>query len=265
MQKPARSSRLLSAALFISFCTVAPPRGVPQEPSVLLNTEVLAGDAAYRQFDNNTALAAYQRAFAIDSSNYAVLWKIARAYADVGFMASDPVQTRYYRAAERGARRCVALHPDSAESHFVLALALGRVALKVGGKTKIALSKEIKAQADSTLALNPCHGGALHIIGRWHYELANLSWILKSFAKVLYGGLPPSGGNEEAKRWFEKALACDPRSPRHYLWLAKAQLELGEDELARSNLEKCLRVPPEFWDDDLNQREAQKLLKKFKG
>jgi tetratricopeptide (TPR) repeat protein len=160
--------------------------------------------------------------------------------------------------------RWLNLHPDSAESHFVLAMALGRVALQVGGKKKIELSKEIKSEAERTLALDSCHAGAMHILGRWHYELGNLSWVLKSFAKILYGGVPPSGGNEEARQWFEKAIGCDPRPPLHHLWRAKALLELKHDDLARENLEQCLRLAEVYWDDDQNKREAEKLLMKIK-
>jgi tetratricopeptide (TPR) repeat protein len=199
----------------------------------------------------------------VDSTNYPALWKATRAHADVGFAGKGKEQEQNYRTAEKLARRCVALHPDSAESHFVLAMAVGRVALKVGGKKKIELSKEIKAEAERTLALDPCHDGAMHVIARWHYELGNLSWVLKSFAKVLYGGVPPSGGNEEARRWLEKAIACDPRSPLHHLWLGKTLLELKETDLARKSLEECLRLPPVYWDDEANKREAERLLQKI--
>jgi tetratricopeptide (TPR) repeat protein len=88
--------------------------------------------------------------------------------------------------------------------------------------------------------------------------------VLKSFAKVLYGGVPPSGGNEEARQWFEKALECDPRSPLHHLWRAKTLLELKENDLARESLEECLRLPAVYWDDDINKREAERLLEKLK-
>lgn len=242
---------------------LAQPVGIPRDSSASLTAALQAGDEAYQRFDNVTALAGYYRALALDSSNYQALWKATRAHVDVGHAARGKEQEQNYRTAEKLARRCLALHPDSAESHFVLAMALGRVALKVGGKKKIELSKEIKVEAERTLALDPCHDGAMHILGRWHYELTNLSWVLKSFAKILYGGVPRSGGNEEARQWFEKAIACDPRTPLHRLWLAKTLIELHQDDLARETLEQCLSLSAVYWDDDLNKREAEKMLKKL--
>lgn len=223
-----------------------------------------AGDRAFTQFDNHGALEVYRKLVALDSSNYEGLWKLARAHVDVGYGAKGEEQERHYSAALRLARRCVALYPDSVQSHFFLAVALGRMALKVGGKKKIKLSKEIKAEAERTLALDPRHDGAMHVLGRWHYELGNLNWALRAFAKVLYGGVPP-GGNEEAKIWFEKALALEPNSPSHHLRLGETLIKLEQYEAARGHLQVCIALPSLLWDDGMNKERARHLLKEIAG
>ncbi len=228
-------------------------------------TELLqTGDRAFAQFDNQSALAAYSKVVALDSSNYQSLWKLVRAHVDVGYGAKGKEQERHYFTAANLARRCVTLYPDSVESHFYLAVALGRMALKVGGKQKIALSKEIKAQAERTLALAPQHDGAMHVLGRWNYELGNLNWMLRAFAKVLYGGVPP-GGNEAAKAWFEKALAVEPNSPSHHLWLGETLIQLKQYEQAREHLQVCVSLPSLLWDDAMNKKQAERLLRKMEG
>lgn len=236
----------------------------PGQSSAALVQFLHAGDRSFVRFDNYGALEAYGKAVALDSSNYEGLWKLARAYVDVGYGAKGEEQERRYSAALRLARRCAALYPDSVESHFFLAVALGRMALKVGGKRKIALSKEIKAEAERTLALDPRHDGAMHVLGRWYYELGNLNWALRAFAKVLYGGVPP-GGNDEAKTWFEKALAVAPNSPAHHLRLGETLIKLEQYETAREHLQACIALPDLLWDDDLNKQRAQRLLKEIAG
>ena len=222
------------------------------------------GDRAFTQFDNQSALEAYGKVVALDSAHYQGLWKLVRAYVDVGYGAKGEQQEHYYFTAARLARRGVALHPDSSESHFFLAVALGRTALKVGGKKKIALSKEIKTEAERTLALDPKHDGAMHVLGRWNYELANLNWMLRAFAKVLYGGVPP-GGNEEAQAWFEKALAVEPNSPSHHLWLGETLIQLNRYEEARAHLQACVRLPDLLWDDGINKKQAERTLREIAG
>ncbi len=261
------SSRLLTSLLWVGIAVNAeearPAKSGEPENAVL--TALEAGDSAFALFNNTAALAAYRQALALDSTNYHVLRKTAVAYVLVGIPSKDPVQEQYYRLAEKLGRRCVTLYPDSATSHFVLAMALGRVALKVGGKKKVALAREIKAEAEAALALAPCHDGAMHVLGRWNYELGHLNWVMRSFAKIAYGGLPPSGGNEAARSWFEKACACDPRVPVHHFWLAKTLIDLKEYARAREHLQQCLSLQNVHWDDALHKQNAKKLLAEIKN
>jgi len=224
-----------------------------------------AGDAAFKAFDNDAAREAYGRAVTVDSSNYEALWKLARAHIDVGKAAKGAEQKQNYFTGEKMARRCVALHPDSAEGHFFLAVAVGRVALMVGGKKKIALSKEVKAEAEKALEINPKHDGAMHAIGRWNYELANLSWVLKTAAKIIYGGVPTGASNEEAKTWFEKAITVAPETPVHHLWIGETLTELEDYANARKHLETCISLNDVFWDDPMNKAQAGERLEDIKN
>jgi tetratricopeptide (TPR) repeat protein len=233
------------------------------DPSIV--TALRAGDAAFSAFDNMAAREAFGRAVAMDSSHYEALWKLARAYVDVGQAAKDDEQKQNYFTGEKIARRCVALHADSAEGHFFLAVAVGRVALMVGGKKKIALSKEVKAEAEKALAINPRHDGAMHTLGRWNYELANLSWLLKAAAKVIYGGVPSGASNEQAKAWFEKAIAISPSKPVHHLWLGETLIELDDYTNARKHLETCVGLKDFSWDDFRNKAQAKERLEDIEG
>lgn len=222
------------------------------------------GDRAFAQFDNQAAWEAYSKVVALDSANYQGLWKLVRAYVDVGYHAKGEQQERYYFTAARLARHCATLYPDSVESHFFLAVALGRMALQVGGKKKVELSKDIKVEAERTLALDPRHDGAMHVLGRWNYELGNLNWVLRAFAKVLYGGVPP-GGNAAAHEWFEKALAIAPDSPSHHLWLGETLIQLKQYGQARAHLQACVSLPNLLWDDAINKKQAERSLKEIAG
>jgi tetratricopeptide (TPR) repeat protein len=224
-----------------------------------------AGDAAFHAFDNVLARTHYARASAIDSTNYDALWKLSRAYTDCAAAAPKDGQGRLSAASERLARRCVALYPDSAQAHFILTLALGRAANLAGGKRRIALSKEIKLQADSTLALNPRHVGALHVLGRWNYGIASLSWLERSFAKIIYGGVPPGASMQKARSYFEKAIELDPKTPINHYWLGQTLIKLKDYAAARSELERCVALDDVLWDDKITKGKAQKALDGIKG
>ena len=218
------------------------------------------GDASYENFDNNGALEAYKRATMADSNNCEAWWKLARAYVDVGEQADKAQRRQLYGLGEKAARKAVALCPNEAEAHFQLAVAVGRVALDVGGKTKVELSKEVKAEGEKALSLNPDHDGALHLLGRWHREVANLSGVLKTFAKILYGGLPPAS-NEEAIAYFKKAIALKPEHINHHLELARTYKMVGNWAAAKEHYDKVLALPVSDADDPTYKQEAKEELR----
>ncbi len=222
-----------------------------------------AGDAAYKKFDNRTALTHYRRAVELDSSNYEALWKLARAYVDVGMALPKKEQPQHYALGERMARRGAALYPDSANGHFILAVALGRVALYEGGKRKIQISKEVKAAAERALRADPKHDGALHVLGRWNYELADLNFVERTVAKIVFGGLPTGASYTQAAQYFEQAITASAGQPVHHYELARTLLKLGRQKEARQHLEKCIALPNVFWDDAQHKLAAQKLLEKL--
>lgn len=221
------------------------------------------GDAAYKKFDNRTALVNYSRASEIDSLNYEVLWKLARAYVDVGMALPSKEQPQYYTLGEKLARRCARLYPDSANGYFFLAVALGRVALYEGGKRKIQIAKEVKAAAERALQADPKHDGALHVLGRWNYELADLNFIERTVAKIVFGGLPTGASYEQAEKYFTQAVTLSPEKPTHHFELARTLLKLGRNADARQHLEQCITLPEVFWDDAQHKLAARKLLEQL--
>ena len=134
-----------------------------------------------------------------------------------------------------------------------------------GGKTKIELSKELKAEADKAIELDPTHDGAYHIIGRWHREIANLSWVLKAAAKIVYGGVPKGASNENAIANFEKAIKLRPDKTIHHLELGKTYKEMKKWKEARQALQKVLDLPIIDVGDEARKKEAKELLEEIKN
>lgn len=263
MQCPTHLGRwlfLIGATIFITAITYTAAAAI-NDPKCALT--IREGDIAYKTFDNASALASYRRAVEFDSANYEALWKLARAHIDVGTSLAKNEQLQYYVFSEKLARRCVTLYPDSAEGHFFLAVALGRVALHQGGKRKIQIAKEVKAEAERALQCNPAHDGAMHVLGRWNYELAELNFIERAVAKIVFGGLPTGASYEQAAQFFEQASTHRPNAPVHHLEYGRTLLKLDHVAEARKQLERCLELPDFFWDDARHKRAARKLLDKL--
>lgn len=222
---------------------------------------LVQGDAAYARFDNATALKFYQAAYQADTTNCTAAWKLSRAHIDLGEMASKELQRTNYYAGEKFARKALALCPDDDMTHLTLAIAVGRVALMEGGKKKVELSKEVKTEAETTIKINPKNDIAYHVLGRWNREVANLSGILKAFAKILYGGLPPAS-HAKAVELFSKAIELKPDYCNHHLELGITYQDMDKYELAKQAFEKALACPKLTFNDDAHKKEAKERLDK---
>lgn len=237
---------------------------LPNAREVMLAAAIRDGDAAFEAFDNETARLCYQRAFDVDSTDFHVLWRLARANIHRGMVVPEDERLRWFTSGEGLARRCVELCPDSSEAHFLLAVAIGQMTKVVGGKRRIELSKEVQHEAEASLSLEPTNYGAMHVLGRWNYEVAGIGWFTKVAAKVVYGGAP-RGSYQQAKEWFERAIAIRPDLPLNHLWLGETLIKLDDYNRAREELQTCLDLDDVLWDDHLTKARAQKKLHEIEG
>jgi len=224
------------------------------------------GDAAFARFDNEAALAHYRLAVAAEPADAGARWRLARAHADVGeaTRATDRGGAReHFRLGLAAARRAVELDPACANAHFFVAVCVGRLALVEGAGTRVRLSREVKEEAEKTLALDPGHDGACHVLGRWNREIATLGWLQRAVASVVYGGVPQGASLENAGALLEKAIALDPTRPVHHLEYDRILLEQGRFDRARLELRTCLDLPRVQWDDPAHKAEAAELLEQI--
>ncbi|MCJ7813366.1 hypothetical protein MUP95_08645 [bacterium] len=246
-------------------CFIAVPLLAQISVAVSVAKYMAKGEALAAQYNHSGAATAYIAVVRFDPNNYEAAWKAGDQLTEYADRLPDKEKSQkeaYFQQSRSWCEQAIAINPQGWEGHFRLAVALGRLALFKGGKEKINLSKMIKAEADTALALNPQGDLVHHLLGRWHQNLANLSGVLKFFAKVLYGGVPP-GSNEEAVAHFKKAIEIDPNHIEHYLELARTYQFMDQEELMREPLETVLSLPSIDEDDPKFKEEAAEMLKKL--
>jgi tetratricopeptide (TPR) repeat protein len=160
----------------------------------------------------------------------------------------------YYNGAKIYAETALKLAPANSEANCVMAIAMGRVALSKSGKEKIAAAKEIKRYAELAIQYNPNNFKAWHVLGKWHYEVSNLSGIESGV---------PSASLKESIQAYEKARTLDPAFVLNYLELAKAYKRKDEKDKAIELLKALLPLTNKTEDDALVKQEAKDLLKKW--
>lgn len=186
--------------------------------------------------------------------------KIAKQYSDLIFESKDSAeQKRFAEACLTYSRRAVAANTNNARAHLSVAVGLAKNFPYLDNQTRVDYSREIKARTEKAIELNPQEDVAYHMLGRWHFEVANMNPFVKGLAKLLYGSLP-KGTYELAAANFQKAAELAPGRIIHRHELARVWLKQRKRDEAIKELRLCLTLTPMDRDDREAQQSARRQL-----
>ena len=195
--------------------------------------------------------------------NYYALWKCSELCSRIGNrQKTKELKIDYFKAARIYAETAVKINPNAADGYYALSVAMGRKAMIESGNERIKAVKEIKSNADKAIKVNPNHGRAWHVLGKWHYEVSNLNGLEKAALKLIYGGLPKAS-LKESIRCYEKAKQLEPVFALNNLELAKAYYRNDQDLKAIELLRQLPNLPAKTEDDNRIKEEGKQLLRKI--
>jgi tetratricopeptide (TPR) repeat protein len=228
-----------------------------QEPAVLLKEA-----ANYeRQIKETEALEKYKQVLSVDPNNLKALVKAAELHAAIGGRLTDKSNKKlYFETAAAYAKKAFDLDPSNADANYVMGMAAGKMTdVESENKKIVAFVKDAKLYNEKAISINPKHVKATYSIGKWHYEMVNLSGVKKIAVKLFYGGLP-NGDLDSAIHYFEKCKSLDPYFALNYLDLAKAYRDNHRPTQAIEVLNKLVKLPTLTGDDASIKAEGAKLL-----
>ncbi|MDB6003428.1 MAG: hypothetical protein JWR15_415 [Prosthecobacter sp.] len=243
----------LAAALLLT-CTISHAQTA---------TELMqSGDIFDAQFKAADALRYYLPAEKLEPANVALLVRIARQYRHLMSDATSSTEKlKIGGVALDYGKRAARLAPNDSDAQISPAITYGRMLPFQGNKEQVAATPLIKAAADRAIALNPRNDVAWHVLGRWHQVLANVGTIKHVLGGLIYGKLPTTT-NEAAIGCFERAIAINPRRPRHFIELGRTYAQMGKSAEARKFINKGLTMPDMEKDDaEVKQRGRDDLAK----
>lgn len=207
------------------------------------SAKLASGDAAFIQLDYPGAIREYEGALAEMPGDPMLHWRLARLYVCIAEVEENgQLRVAALRSAETHARECIRGDSRSGEGHTWLAAALGYLALEVGMQEQISLSRELLAETDRALALNPKDDIALSIRGSFFRALGNVGWLKKQLASIFVGEIP-DGGFVEAERSLLEAVALAPDIMRHRYELGVLYMDMGRTSEACTLFAQAARLP----------------------
>ncbi|MEO7102606.1 MAG: hypothetical protein ABI311_04560 [Gemmatimonadaceae bacterium] len=223
------------------------------------------GDAAYAARNAPEAIAAYDRAIAVDPNSYEALWRDARSQVDLATFDPDvDKRTALYKSAQEHAAHAVEVNPAGADGHFVLSEALGRMALTLGARDRVTYAGRVRDAALACLKIDPAHAGCLHVMGVWNAEIMRLNGLTRLIARNFLGGSVFGEASwANARRYMEEAVTNDPRRIVHRLDLAKVYRDMGLKPQAKKEFEAVVSGELIDYNDPQFKAEAAAALKKL--
>ncbi len=209
------------------------------------------------------ALHKFKEALKLQPANLYALTKCSELCSRIGAREKEEnMRNSYNNAAIIYAKTALKLYPNDDESHVAMGIAVGRTVLAKSGKDKIAAVKEIRQYAEMAIKINPNNFKAWHILGKWNYEVSNLSVIERTAARVFFGGLPQASFKASIEA-YEKAKILNPNFALNYLELARAYNKINKKEKAIPLLKTVLQLPVSTEDDPRIKIEAAELIKSW--
>lgn len=224
---------------------------------------VKQADALEKQMKEPEAYAKFKEIVRLHPQYLYALNKCSELASRIGRMQNTKEkQADFYKAAKIYAERALKVNPKDSDANMVMSLAYGRMALLLNGKEKIQYVRDIKTYAERALAYNSKNFKALHVLGKWHYEVSSLNAVEKGALKLFYGGLPKAT-YDSSLYFYQRAGALSPGFVLNYLEMAKVYYKQKNKTRAIELLKQAIKLPDATSEDALVKKEAGELLKEW--
>ena len=133
----------------------------------------------------------------------------------------------------------------------------------LGKKDQIEASKQVKAEIDKAIELDPTNHLAYHALGRWHRRMDEIGGAKRFFGSIMYGSIP-KGSYAESEKYLRKAIELHPEYVNHYLELGRTLVAEKKYDEAAQSFQKAIDLPKTTSKDDVLKADAKAELDKLK-
>ena len=181
-----------------------------------------------------------------------------QSYSDRG---SRDIEKRkdYFNEALEVARISAKLDSTNKFAFEHKAMAFAGILDVNGLKEKVQLADSVRINAEIALKIDPNNDRALHILGRWHYEVSQFGGFMRFMARLFFG-TAPKASLDKALEYFQRAANLDDY-PVHHYWLGLTYFDLNNKELAKYHFEHILEIENQHHNDEYFKNKAQEYLK----
>ncbi|XP_014204189.1 regulator of microtubule dynamics protein 1-like isoform X2 [Copidosoma floridanum] len=189
-----------------------------------------------------------------------IVWRFARACYHCSLL--EPKKHKEYIL--EGVELCEKfLHIRDGNLYKWYAILIGVKSKFLPSKEKIKSGYVFREYVEKAIEIMPNDNYLHHLMGRFQYEVSELSWFEKKIASALFAEVP-KGTYEDAIPFFEAAEKLSPKPHwENKLYLGKSYIAVGKPNEAVRWLNQLKDLPVRTEEDKDVRAEAQSLLKKY--
>ncbi len=234
----------VAAVLFLILSPLTMVNAEPCGEKIDDNIKLQQIDEMLNNGQNQLALHLLEASSVADGPNsFERLWRLARVYYEMGRLDEEKTE-QLFKKSEQYARSAITRAPDCSDGYKWLAIALGGQTKYSNTQTRVRLSREIKESIEKAIDLNPEDDISYLVLSRWHYKISGLGVFARTFAKIIYGGIPEAS-LAEAEKLLLLAIELRDRISHRYN-LAKVYKRMERQEDAVEQLKLALLLPVTF-------------------
>ncbi|XP_068689666.1 regulator of microtubule dynamics protein 1-like [Montipora foliosa] len=199
-----------------------------------------------------------------DQQSCELTWRYARSFFDIASLKGkhgdfEGKRSFLYEGVSK-AERALQLDCKSSLAHKWYAITVGSTSEFEPLLNQITLGAKYKDHIETAIELDNNDPSLYHLLGRWCFEIAMLSWWKRRAAATLVAE-PPTSSLEEALRNFLKAEEIKPDFwLANLYWIGKCYYEKGDYQKAAEYLRKALSLPVSSEDDRESHNLAEELI-----
>jgi tetratricopeptide (TPR) repeat protein len=235
-----------------------------QQPDRVTQLIAEGNNFSEKQFDNQKALDKYLQADALSPNNDEILWRISRAYVDIGEHLpantddEKDKQLETYQKALDYANRAITANPKNSMAYCRRGIATGRVALFKGVFSVGGLVNSVRDDCHKAIELDSTDAAAYYVLGRTHAKLVEKPKFVRWPLGLGWGNI------DDAIKNYEKSISLRPGFIMYRLDAARAFVENDDYVKAREQLNVIPTLSKEDEDDDQFRKDAKELLDQIK-
>ena len=212
---------------------------------------------AYRDME---AINLYKQVLEIDSNNYKALWNISFHYQRAGALEeNDEKKKDLLTNSISYAKKTFQKYPNLYHANLLMAGSIARMSEFMTTRDRVHAAWDIQKYADKAMSLNKNDPQVWYLLAWLNFELSKPTWLERSLAKMLFGGLPP-GSYEKAVQYLEKAIQLNSPSKMYLYDLATFYNHAGETEKAIELCRQSLNLNSSSPEDKLYHTKCSNLL-----